>query len=269
MLPRKEKPVKRSVLFVLVLALLGPACRTAGPQVTPAAPVATDPLRVYVDELRLLQQQGDKRRIQIRAGDKSTGPCAAAVRVRAAAFVKGSARFSLETLGVARTRSRETGCRRLQPEQELVITGIQTAAPAGVVDAVLQTPEAFLAANAVRFDRMPGPEPVEVASNETFATSGETLLGRRVTAWPVPLVAIDPWFRAPSGRVRRQQSEVEVDAVVGSDGRLHRPQLRTALSETQESSVVRSLRLWRFEPARRGDAPVAARVALRPVLHIY
>jgi hypothetical protein len=272
MLPRKEEPVKRSLLFVLVLAWLVPACRTAGPQVAPGVASATDPLRGYLDQLRLLRQKGDKRRVQIDAGEKIAGSCTVAVRVRAAAFDRGTARFSLETVGLPKLSGREASCRRVQPELELVIAhfpaGSGAAEVSARVDTVLQTPEAFLAANGVRFDRPPGEDPTEVASNETFATNTEASLGRHVTAWPLPLLTVDPWFHARGGKLR-QQSEVELDAVVGTDGRLHRPHLRTALSDVHESSVVRALRFWRFEPARRSDAPVAARIALRPVLHIY
>jgi hypothetical protein len=81
------------------------------------------------------------------------------------------------------------------------------------------------------------------------------------------VLAVDPWYHDPSGRVH-QEGEVQLDAVVGADGRLYRPQLRTGLATAQEQAVLRTLPLWRLEPARRGDEAVAARVALQPILHI-
>jgi hypothetical protein len=264
--------MKRSLLFVLALAVPFAGCKTAGPRAAPGGPAAIDPLRKYVDELRLLRDKGDKRRAQIDVREALAGGCSVAVRVRAAAFDRGTARFSLETLGLPKVGRLVSTCRRLHPEIELSVTGVPAGAAASElvarIDAVLQTPEAFLAAKGVRFDRPAGEDPAEAASRESFATGGETLLGRHVTAWPVALLSVDPWCRDPAGRVR-QQSEVEVDAVVGTDGRLHRPQLRTALGDVYAAAVVRSLRLWRFEPAHRGDATLAARIALRPVLHVY
>ena len=136
------------------------------------------------------------------------------------------------------------------------------------IDVFLQSPETYLASQGVRFDLAAGDAPAEAASRETFATNDEARLARSVTAWPVALVSVDPWYRDPARRTR-QQSEIDLEAVVGGDGRLYRPRLRTGLAEAHARAVLRSLPLWRFAPARRGDAPLAARVSLRPVLHIY
>jgi hypothetical protein len=263
---------RRSLLYLLSFVLLAPACKTAGPRVAPETTAAPDPLLAYVGELRLLRHDADKGKIQIDARSRLVEGCAVAVRVRAAAFVKGSAHLSLETLGTPRLRERRVDCKRMQPELELAISGFaanpEPSELTARVDGILQTPEAYLASQSVRFDLAPGEVPAEVACREVFATGAETTLARSVTAWPIPLLSVDPWYHDPGGRIR-QQSEVELDAVVGGDGRLHRPRLRTTLGDVHASSVLRSLPLWRFTPARRADAPVAARVALRPVLHIY
>jgi hypothetical protein len=258
-----------STLSCLLLAL---ACKTAGPRVAPAAAAASDPLAAYLGELRLLRHDAEASRIQLDARSRPAEGCAVAVRVQAAAFQKGSARLVLETLGTPRVREERVACKRMQPTLELTISGFP--ASAGVaeltarLDAVLQTPEAYLAAKGVRFDLAPAGMPTEVASREISATSAEASLARRVTVWPLPLLAVDPWYHDRSGRVH-QQSEVDLDAVVGSDGRLYKPKIKTTLSDTHASCVLRPLPLWRFTPARRTDAPVAARVALRPVLYIY
>ncbi len=263
--------MKRSaMLSLLPLLVLGTACRTAAPRAA-ATTAVPDPLRPYVGELRLLRHDAEKAGIRIDARAPLARRCAVAVRVRAAAFEKGAARFSLETLGVPRVNGRGLDCRRLRPEVELTLPGLSaSSAPADLkarIDGILQTPEAFLASEGVGFDLAPGDVPAEVACREVFATGGESRLARGVTTWPVPLLSVDPWYHDPSGRVR-QQSEVELDAVVGGDGRIHRPHLRTALSDAYARCVLRPLPLWRFRPARRAEAPVAARLALRPVLRI-
>ena len=110
--------------------------------------------------------------------------------------------------------------------------------------------------------------PTRVASREVFASAQERTRGRRVTSWPKVLLSVEPWYRDPSGRVQHE-GEVELEAIVGTDGRLHRPSLRTSLSTRHERAVLRVLPHWRFEPARRTDEPVGVRILLRPVLHIY
>ncbi len=264
--------MKRNALSLLAFAFLMPACRTAAPSVTPRGVSPEDPLRAYLDEVRLLRPDGDKPRIRLEQRQAVRSGCAVAVRVRAASFDKGTARFSLETLGMPRVNDRRVGCRRTRPELELSISGFAAAAePSQLrarVDAVLLTAEAYLASMGVPFDLPPGPAPAEAACREVFATNAESALARQVSAWPVPLLTVDPWYRDRSGRVR-QESEVELEAVVGRDGRLHRPQLRTSLGQAHEQAVLRTLPLWRFTPARRGSVPVPARVALRPALRIY
>ncbi|HXY40301.1 MAG TPA: hypothetical protein VEQ10_11550 [Vicinamibacteria bacterium] len=264
--------MKRLVLCVLPLAVL-PACRSASPRLTPTLPAAPSALQPYLDQLRLLRHDADKARVRVAAKEPAGGLCSVAVRVRSAAFEKDAARFSLETLGVPRLRNHAADCRKLQPQVDLVIAGLGASAqPEEVsarVDAVLQTAEAYLGASGVRFDRPAAAPPGEVATpTEVVASSEEHVLGRQVTAWPQPLLSVDPWYRDPGGKVK-YQGQIEMDAVVGSDGRLYRPRFKTSLSELQQAAVVRALPLWRFEPARRGPATVAARIAVLPVLYIY
>ena len=58
-------------------------------------------------------------------------------------------------------------------------------------------------------------------------------------------------------------------AVVGTDGRLYRPKVKTSLDPALERLVQDVLPLWRLEPARRAGGPVAARVALQLALRVY
>ena len=73
---------------------------------------------------------------------------------------------------------------------------------------------------------------------------------------------------APKGRARYERL-VDFEAVVGTDGRLHRPRVRTSLDPAHESAVLSTLPLWRCEPARGADAPVGARIPLQLVLRVY
>ena len=264
--------MKRPLLCIPALLVLLPACRTAAPPAVPGAGAAPDPLRAYVGELRLLRHDAAKTRLRLDAGAPVSNGCAVAVRVRAAAFSKASARFSLETLGTPRLKGRASDCKRMQPAVELVISGF-SAAPSAAdltarVDRLLETPEGYLKSNGIPFDLAPATLSGEVACQEVFASNAERAAARGVTAWPLPLLSVDPWYRGANQRLR-QQGEVELEAVVGGDGRLYRPRLRTSLGDAHAGVVLGSLPFWRFAPARRADGALAARVALRPVLHIY
>lgn len=259
-------------LAVLLTALALPACKSAAPKGPAPAPVSPDVARSYVDQLLILRHQGDQRALTLDANRSLAGECDVAVRVRTAAFEKGSLRFGLEAIGLPRAGGRAARCQRVQPDSQLTLTGFGASPELGTVatrvDAVLQTPEAFLAAKGVPFDLASGPAPVEVASAEPDASQGERTLARKVATWPKLLLSVDTLYHDASGRVR-YEGEVELVAIVGTDGRLHQPLLKGGLDEAHQAAVLRALALWRFEPANRGDAPVAARVPLRTALKIY
>jgi hypothetical protein len=264
--------LKRSVLAALLLAVLLPGCRSAGSK-RPSGPVAPpDALADYVGQLRILRYQGDRQKIEVGPQTRLAGQCDVAVEVRSVTFEDGEARFSLETVGLPAVRGHRPRCEKTVTGMRLIVDGLPVS-PAKDdvsprVDAVLQPPEAYLQAMGVAFDREPGKAPADVASREIDATGPERALARSVTAWPQPLLTVEAWYHDSTGRVR-QESEVEAEGVVGTDGRLYRWRFKTSLSDVHEKAVSRALSLWRFEPARRGDGVVGARIALHPVLRIY
>jgi hypothetical protein len=78
----------------------------------------------------------------------------------------------------------------------------------------------------------------------------------------------DALSHAPSKRGRHERL-VGFEAVVGTDGRLHRPQVKVSIDRAHEAAIQSALSFWRFEPARRADGPVGARVPLEIVLRVY
>jgi hypothetical protein len=264
--------VKRLAYGLVLLALLT-ACKAAGPKVPPAAPAApADILRPYEGAFRVLRHKGDERKLTLKASERLTGDCDVAVRVRSAAFEKGRARFSLETVGLPNVGGRVAKCKRAQPDIQLVLTRFPPSAAASDiterVDEVLPTPEAYLRAKGGAFDRPPGKPPTQVASELPDANAEERRLAQGITAWPRPLLSVNASYRDPRKRLRHE-GFVEFEAVVGTDGRLHQPRLKTAVGDAYNDVVLSSLAFWRLEPARRGDAPVGARIPLRLVLRIY
>jgi hypothetical protein len=265
--------MRRSSYVLLLLAVLVPACKTAGPK-APPGPLAPLPdlLRAYEGALRVLPHRGDESELTLGAGQRLAGTCDVAVRVRSVAFEKGEARFALETVGQPKVGERGATCQRIAPVIRLVLPGFPSGSVspevAARIDAVLLTPEVYLQAKGIAFDRPPGQAPTEVASQLTDANDGERKLARGVVAWPRLLLSVDAASRAPKGRAHYERL-VDLEVVVGTDGRLYRPLVKSSLDPTLESLVLGTLPLWRFEPARRTDASVAARVALQLVLRVY
>jgi len=260
--------MKRS-LALLAVVLLSGACKTAGPRTAPTTGPGVDPLKRYVGDVRVLRYRADQK--QITATTKGlTGECDMVVRVRSAAFQKRGAAFALDTIGRPSVAGREPRCKGVQPTVQLVVADVTAGSSdlAGRVDAVLQTPDAYLRAKGVPFDRAESGAPKEVASPDVLAPAAEAGLGRKVTAWPKVLLSVSPFAHDPSGRLR-QESEVEFDAVVGTDGRVHDPRLKTTLSAAHQDLVLGALSRWRYEPAHTATAPVAARVSSRLALRIY
>jgi hypothetical protein len=154
---------------------------------------------------------------------------------------------------------------------QLAVTGFaaqpQASEVAARIDEILQTPDAFLRAKGVAFDLPAGKLPAQIASQDPVAKSEERILASKVTAWPKLLLSVDVRYNDISGRVRHQ-GEVEFDGLVGDDGRIHEPRVRTPLNDTHQDAVLAALSFWRYEPARKGEERVGARLRGRLVLRI-
>lgn len=262
--------------------LLGPlACRSGRPATvaTPAPALPPEFVRSYVGQRLILRHHGAAQRVSLTrdALARPSGNCDVGVEVRQASFENGTLSFTLEALGVARVESQPAGAAARGPCGTIsgflmTVGGFAADEAAEVARAelgkVLATPAAYLAARGVPFDRPEGMEPRQTASRERDATPEERSLARHVTAWPRVLLRVDPAYRDPAGRVHHE-GELEFVAVVGEDGRIWSPKLRTPLSSAHEEHVIRTLSLWRFEPAQRTEGPLAARILGRLTFRVY
>jgi hypothetical protein len=266
--------MKSSKHTLLLLALLVPACKTA-PKAPPSGPAALpDLLRPYEDALRILPGRGDEKAITLKPADSLAGACDVAVKVRGLGFDKGTVRFSLESIGQPQVSGRRPRCKELQPGVQLLLTGLD---PDGVttktttrIDAALLTPEEYLRRKGGSFDRPAGSAPAasDVASQLPDASDSERRLARAVVAWPRPLLTVEALHHDASGRGLHERL-VGVEAVVGPDGRAYRPVVKSSIDRTHQAALETALQLWRFEPARRGDGPLGARVPLEVPLRVY
>jgi uncharacterized protein YjeT (DUF2065 family) len=264
--------MKRQLFVVVLLTALVPACRSGGPK-TPAGPaVLPKPLAEYQGEYRVLPHEGDERRVRSRPGESLSGDCDVAVHVREVGLDGGVARFSLDNVGLPRVQGKEPHCEHALPGLMLLVEGLPDGMdPSEVrrrVDQMLQTPEVYLASQGITFDLPEGGAPVDIAAGDVFSGSEERSRGRHVKAWPRPLLTVNPWYHSGTDRIR-QEGQVSVEVVVGTDGRIHESTVKTGMSVSQELAVKRVLPLWRFEPAKGPEGPEAARIMIEPILRIF
>jgi hypothetical protein len=264
--------MKSSKPAFLLLALLVPACQTA-PKKPASGPAALPELLLpYEGALRVLPGRADEKALTLKPADVLTGACDVAVKVRGLAFDKGTVRFSLESIGQPRVGDRRPRCKELQPGMQLVFTGLDpeavTTKTTTRIDAALLTPEEYLRRKGGSFDRPQAAAPAEVASQLPDANDGERRLARAVVAWPRPLLSVEALYHDASGR-RLHERLVGVEAVVGTDGRVYRPVVKASIDRAHEAALEEVLQMWRFDPARRGDGPLGARVPLEVPLRVY
>lgn len=268
--------MRRSLLaWSLVAGLVG--CRSAGgPPVRPSAEPPPDFVQSLVGQRRILLHAKGETRVEVARGapaGKAAG-CAAAVEVTRAAWSGGVLRLDLEHLGRPRLAA-DSAAAECAPSAAyaLAVSGLAAdAGAAGVEEALagrLLTPEAFLAARGIPFDLKPVDVPGLAATLDAPGTTAEERsLGRKVKTWAKPLVSV-PVEQPVGDKKRRLETEVEWSGVVGPDGRVHQPAVTTPLADVQRARVVKALSLWRFEPARTAEGPVASKVALRTSLRMY
>lgn len=269
------------ILIAGALVLAGQAaCRSAGapPPATTPGPL-TDAARSLVGQRRILRFHGQEKSVSLKMQDLAgqSGPCDVAVEIKTTALAGASARFSLEPIGRPRLegqargrRDRKSPCRELPAETSLLISGLATGSPEKLVadvGRVLLTPEDYLGAHGIRFDRPPSGDPKEVADAALNASLDEQRRASAITASQRRLIAIDPEYRSSNRKVH-YEGQVEFVAALGPDGRLHQPRLTTPLGE-HEARAIRVLPLWRYEPARRGEQPVAVRLQDSMILRIF
>jgi hypothetical protein len=237
-------------------------CRVGKPQAPQAGDAgAAAVLQSYVGQARIVRHRSGQRSLSVKKAERVSGDCETAVVVRSAELARGTARLSLDAVGQPQGRQ-AAGCSKIIPGLRLEVSGFAAADTGETfrtsLDAVLQSPEAYLQARGVKFTPRPPDAPVK---------SDGRLFAPKVTSQPRMLLAVDPYHHDATGRVR-YEGQLDFGATVGTDGRLQEPKLKTSLAALHEKTVLLALTLWRYEPAREGDRAVAVPIESRLVLRI-
>jgi hypothetical protein len=243
------------------------ACRSGAPSgPTGAAPSPPpDLLKDFVGQTLILRHLGDERSVDVQQNGLASlkGDCDTVVDVTSGKLDRGTVRFALQTLGRPRLAARgphQDKCAHDQPQVQLTVAGFAPDASGTdlgtALGHVLQTPDAYLAAHGVPFDLKADSKPAAATPARLLTSPPERLLWADVT-------------RQDPSRHLRFESEVEVEGLVGPDGRFSNGSVLSGLSNEQEESVKHLLPIWRFQPGRKGTDPVAVVVRQRLVLRIY
>jgi TonB family protein len=184
------------------------------------------------------------------------GECDLAVQVRKAKWSHGKLSLLLDTIG----EPSPLHCRQISSPYELEVSGFKHDESSETVAAslrlVLQTPEEYLAAKGIMFNRPPGPDdesPVNAGAGVTPAKA---------------LLSVNSEFSDEARRAKFQGSVV-VAFVVGTDGRIHQARVVRGGDMGLGEACLRVLPLWRFEPARQADKLVASQSHLEMTFHLY
>ena len=220
----------------------------------------------------MLPGRADEKLLRLKPGEALAGTCDIAVRVASVAFELGEARFALDSVGQPRVGEHRPRCKVFLPALQLVLTGFPegpvTPEVTARIDGVLPTSEDYLRRKGVSFDRAKGEAPTEIASQLADASESERRLARAVVAWPKPVLSVEALYRDLSGRGRHERL-VALEVTLGSDGRIYRHVVKASIDRAHQEVLEASLPLWRFEPARRADRPLGARIPLEASLRVY
>src|SRR5215813_1639611 len=98
--------------------------------------------------------------------------------------------------------------------------------------------------------------------------SGIFHLGDSGVSAPRPIYSPEPEF-SEEARKAKYQGVVGLNVVVGPDGRIHSAQVAKSLGMGLDEKAIETVRLWKFDPAKKDGRPVAVAVYIEVDFHLY
>jgi TonB family protein len=236
----------RLTMVILITALLCAVTAFAGWQ------DLTQAVNSFVGQKLILRSYGDAQDVTVKRKDlnRPDGTCDKAVEVLQATRDQDEIIFQLEQIGNV-SAGGVSRCSRAWSKTTFTITELGDISPqafSSELQDVFLTPEAYLAGNGHPFDLQPSEETGPIAR-----------LGGGVSP-PKPVLQITPEFSEEARQNRVGGSRVVLEIVIGSDGRVHSSKVVSGPGYGLDEQALRVLPLWRFEPARQGDKPVAVQL---------
>jgi TonB family protein len=244
----------RTIFTIVLLILL--------PHPAVMSQTSEDILKPLLGQKLILLHLGDLMGAKIKKDNlaKVKGDCNVAVVVREASFDKGRARLRLEDIGMPTLSGVQNHCKQVRDEFSLEISGFKpddTSEPVvASVHQLLRTPEQYLADNGIAYDFPPAPE----GENAVKLAPGTTS--------PKNLLTVDAVY-SEEGRREKYQGTVVFQIVIGSDGRIHQAKIARGIGHGLDENALRTLSMWRFEPAKKSGQPVACATNMEVSFHLY
>jgi TonB family protein len=220
-------------------------------------------LKSLIGQKLILRHLGDQTGTKVKKKDlaKVKGGCDVAVQIRDASWKPGTARFTLENIGWPQAPgARNENCKQVRDGQNLEISNFDHNEPAESLSAsvgeLLQTPEQYLAVHGINFDLPPVPDDAPVSQTPPPVTR------------PKLRLSVDAVY-SEMARREKFQGTVALRMIVGTDGRVHRATVSSPAGHGLDENALRVISMWRFEPARQLDKPVATYVSIEMNFRLY
>jgi TonB family protein len=242
-----------------LIALLLTLCSVPSPTQTP-----DDYLHSLIGQRLLLRHFGNVTEVKLKAAQlgKIAATCDVAVLVRAAGWKKDKVTFRWEEIGTPQVAGKPyPQC----PGQNMGYGAVEiggfnpgesSESLARSLSALLQTPEQYLAAAGIVFDLPPQP------------VAGELKEPEQPFIRPRALLSVDPTFSEAASKAK-YQGVLKLRFYVGSDGRVYNPSVSQRLGMGLDEMALEVLPLWRLQPARKQDQPVATPMSIEISFNIY
>ncbi len=216
------------------------------------AQTPNDVVQSLIGKQFILVHLGSEAKIKLKKSQLSqiTGSCDIAVSVSAGDWAPGRVRLTLQRTGRPSMLDRpKPRCVTGYEEIVFELSGLAADEPANTLSAslheILQTPEEYLASNGIHFDLPPTSDDEDVPKQ-----------GPPVTH-PVLLLRVDGVY-TDIARQNGLNGSVVLSFIVGTDGRVHKPQVARGIGSGLDENALAVLPLWRFEPARQEGRTVAS-----------
>jgi TonB family protein len=243
------------IFLIMLLSTVAFGQTTSALVSSPATP--EEYLHSLIGQKLLMLQFGDADHSKIKKSDldKVKISCDSAVQIQGVRDKEREVTFDWLLIGIPEIgKNVPRNCRNKSAHLNgtLTITHLasdETAASlAESVSKVLQTPEQYLATELLSFRA-----PLELNSIEG------TLEG---VAPVVPLLIVNGTF-SDLARKRKYHGIVKVRFTIGTDGRVHQPEIINSGGMGLDEQVLTVLPLWRYQPANKNGKSVAVTVEVK------
>jgi TonB family protein len=242
-----------------LIALLLALCSVPSLRQTPQ-----DYLHSLIGQRLLLRHFGNRTEVKLKLGDLDhiSATCDVAILVRAAEWKKNKIELRWEELGTPMIAGKPyPQCPAQMMGYGMVELGgfrpdESAESLARSLTVLLQTPERYLAAAGLQFDHPPQPVQGELKEPEQPFTR------------PRALLSVNPTF-SEAARKAKYQGVVKLLLYVGADGRVYNPSVSRSLGMGLDEMALEVLPLWRLQPARKQDQPIATPMSIEISFNLY